>query len=139
MTKITQTLTIFLFLIVVNTFSQNKKNGNREATIFYPTINKVEKKYDISVELYELGSTKYIEAELYDENEVKLDYKLYELVFKNKKYYMFEEGSAEKEVVIYDINFYLESENSGINYPKVKINILDNNYRVLDYSQKIFY
>ena len=133
---------LLLFLTFSNTFSQDKKEGNRPGTVFYPTIDKNEKNYTISVDLYELGRTKYIEAELYNDNDEKLSSKLLKLVFKDKKYYLSEEGKENKEekiVTLYDISFKLDNPDNNLSYPKLKIKILDTNYQVLDYSQKIFY
>ena len=139
MKKITLSLTFLLFVTFFNLSAQNSQVGNRDAITFYPTIDKLEKNYNISVDLYELGNVKYIEAELYDANEVKLTSKLFELVSKNKKYYISQEGDKEKEVFLYDINFDLENKDNTVSYPKVKIKTLNQNYQIMDFSQKVFY
>lgn len=139
MKKITLLITFLLFVTFFNLSAQTSQEGNRDAITFYPTIDKLEKNYNISVDLYELGNVKYIEAELYDADEVKLTSKLFELVSKNKKYYLAQEGDEEKEVFLYDINFNLENKDNTVSYPKVKIKTLNQNYQIMDFSQKVFY
>jgi len=126
----------FTFL---NVFSQEQNQGNREPVIFYPTIDKTEKNYNISVDLFELGTTKYVEAELYNENDEKITSKFFELRSKGNKYFLSENDEVGKEVSIYDINFKLENPDNNLAYPKLKIKMLNSGYQVIDYSQKIFY
>lgn len=135
---------ILLFLTFFNVFSQVKE-GDRAGTLFYPTIDRNEKTYDISVDLYELGNTRYIEAELYNDNEEKLTSKLFKLIFRDKKYYISkqaegqEEEGAEREVFIYDIGFHVNNPDGELGYMKLKIKILNEDYQTTDFSQKIFY
>ena len=132
--------TILLMLLTFfNVSSQTENEGNRTANIFYPTIEKTEKEYNISVDLFELGKTKYIEAELYDEDDVKLTSRLFNVILKGNKYYLSEDEGLEKEVFIYDINFNLENPDNDLAYPKLKISLLNSNYQILDFSQKVFY
>lgn len=135
----------FLFFIIsFNIFSQEHK-GDRAGTIFYPTVDRNEKTYDISVDLFELGKVRYIEAELYNVNEVKLNSKLFKLVFKDEKYFLNLEAAGEvpegleKEVFIYDINFNLNNPDIELGYMKLKIKLLNSDYKTVDFSQKIFY
>ena len=93
MKKITFLLLLF---VSVNIFSQENNRGDRAGTIFYPTIDKTEEVYSISVDLFELRNTKYIEVELLDDNEVRQASKLLELIVKNKKYYIIEKEGEEK-------------------------------------------
>lgn len=135
---------VVLFLISLSAISQENV-GDRAGVVFYPTIDRNEKTYDISVDLFELGNTKYIEAELYDDNEVKLTSKLFKLAYKDKKYFLNREADGEtpqgpeREVFIYDIAFKLKNPDGSLAYMKLKIKILDEDYRVTDFSQKIFY
>jgi len=130
---------LVLMLLLVNAFSQDKKEGNRAGTIFYSTVYKTSTLYKITVDLFELGNAKFIEAELYNDNEEKLVSRLFELIYKEKKYFIIEEDQPEKEILIYDINFDLENPDDNLSYPKVKIKIFNNEYNLLDFSQKIFY
>lgn len=135
MKKITILLLLLSFITV---FSQDEK-GDRAGTIFYPTIDKTDKAYKISIDLFDSGQTKYIEAELFDKNEVKLTSKLFKLVSRGKKYYISDEDGVEKEVSTFDINFQLEIPNSTLNYPVLKIKMLNSNYQPIDIYRKTFY
>jgi len=135
MKKIT---TLLLFFTLLNLFSQDK-TGDREATIFYPTIDRFETAYKINIDLYELGNVNYIEAELFNDSDIKLISKLLKLTYKDKKYYISHNDGPEKEVTIYNINLELENPDNNINYPQIKIKLLDSNYNVIDFSRKIFY
>lgn len=131
-------ITLLLFLSFINVFSQEKE-GDRAGTIFYPAIERTDEAYIFNVDLYELGKAKYIEAELYDENEVKLTSKLLKLTLRDKKHYISEGEAAGKEVVIQDINFKLNNPDKSLSYPKVKIKILNANFEIIDYSIETFY
>ena len=133
---------ITLFVLLLTTFisfSQSQE-GNRAGTIFYATIDKTETYYSIYVDLFEPERTKYIEAELYDDNEVKLSSTLVELIKEEKQYYIYnEEKDTKVKVIPQDINILLDKTNNEVDYPKVKVKLLNKDYGVIDFSQKIFY
>ena len=135
---------VLLFINFLNVFSQEKP-GDRAGTLFYPTIDRNEKTYDISVDLYELRNIKYIEAELYNINEVKLKSKLFKLVLRGKTLFLNEEAEGTRkdgpkiETFIYDIKFQLKNPDSKLGYMMLKIKVLDSDYQIVDFSKKVFY
>ncbi|TYP97962.1 hypothetical protein C7447_103128 [Tenacibaculum adriaticum] len=130
MKKITLLLLVFTAL---NCFSQN-----REGTIFYSSVDRTEETYNINIDIFELHGTEYIEVELFDEKEVKLSSNMATLRFKDKKFFL-TYNNEESEVVIQNINLKLKNTNNDLEYPMVKVKLLDENYDVVDFSQRVFY
>ena len=134
--NITFLVTLF---ISISTFCQETE-GDRAGTIFYSTIDTNESSYSLYVDLFEPELTTYIEAELYDDNQVKLSSVLVKLIKENKIYYVLnEETNTKVKVVPQDINLTLEKTATKVNYPTIKIKLLDKNFAMIDFSRKIFY
>ena len=132
-------ITLLFFFSILNISSQ-EKDGDRKGILFYSTIERTDAFYNINIDLYELGKVRHIEVELYDDNEVRLASKLVKLTLKEKKYYLSENDDENPlETQVEDINLKLKNPDSTVSYPKVKIKMLNNNYELIDYSQKIFY
>jgi len=133
-------ITLFLALFVgAITFSQ-EQDGNRAGTIFYGAIEKTDDNFSIYVDLFEPQMTKYIEAELYDDNDVKLSSVLVKVFKEEKNYYTYnEEKDVKTKVIPQDINLLLDKPTADIDYPKIRIKLLNENFGVIDFSQKIFY
>lgn len=129
----------FLMSVVIPIFSQEgNKMIEKNGELFYSTVEKTDTVYNITLEIFELKKIKYIELELYNSEEVKLISNTAILKLKNKKVLMtYNENKS--EVSIYDINLALKNIDNSINYPKIIIKLLDQNYKVIDYSQKTFY
>ncbi|MDY0780143.1 hypothetical protein [Tenacibaculum sp. IB213877] len=129
--------TIFLFILIFLTAS-NIFSQDRSGTIFYSSVERTEELYNIIIDIYEIHGTKYIEVELFDANEIKLASNIATLIHKDNKYYL-KYNEEEKQVVVQDINLALKNPDNNIEYPMVKVKLLDQNYQVVDFSQKVFY
>lgn len=132
-------ITFFVALFIsISTFCQETE-GDRAGTIFYSTIDTNESNYSLYIDLFEPELTTYIEAELYDDNQVKLSSILVKLIKENKIYYVHnKETDTKVKVVPQDINLTLE-KTTQVNYPTIKIKLLDKNFDMIDFSKKIFY
>lgn len=129
----------FTFILSLSVFSQEQE-GDKPGTIFYSSIEQTDSSYNLYIDLFQPERTKYIEAELFDNNNVKLSSILVELIKEEKAYYIVdEEKETKKKVVVQDINLVLNKANSDVDYPKVKIKLLNKDYTPIDFSQKIFY
>ena len=130
---------VFFALLSCAIFSQEQV-GNRAGTVFYSSVDKSDTSYSIYVDLFEPEGTKYIEAELYDDNDVKLSSTIVELIKEDNHFYIAnEENGTKDKVTPEDINLKLASISNNYSYPKVKVILLNENYAVVDFSQKIFY
>ena len=132
---------VFFALFSCAIFSQEQV-GNRAGTIFYSSVDKSDTSYSIYVDLFEPEGTKYIEAELYDDNDIKLSSTIVELIKEDNHFYIAnEENGTKDKVTPEDINLKLarNSNSNNHSYPKVKVILLNENYAVVDFSQKIFY
>lgn len=130
---------VFLLFTISSTFCQQEnKTIDKEGEVFYSTIEKTAQSYNINIDIFELHGTEYIEVELYNSEEVKLVSDLAKLRFKDNKFFI-TRNSVESEVTIEDINLTLQNIDNSIDYPKIMVKLLDQNYSVVDYSQKTFY
>lgn len=129
----------FLLFITTNIFSQTatetvEKNGE----IFYSSVEKTDASYNIEIDLFEPIGVQYIEVELYNDKEVKVNSKSGKITFKKKKFFLEHDG-VKYEISINSFKITLKNVDNSIEYPKVKVKMLDQNYSVVDYSQKTFY
>ncbi|MFD0993210.1 hypothetical protein [Tenacibaculum geojense] len=129
---------ITLLLILSLTSITSIFSQDRDGTIFYSYVERTEESYNVQVDIYEMHGTEYIEVELFNEDEVKLASNLVTLRFKNNKYYLIK-NEEETEVNTQDINLSVENPDNSIKYPMIKVKLLDKNYQVVDFSQKVFY
>ncbi len=130
---------VFFLLLTYVCFSQEHV-GDRAGTVFYSSVDKSDTSYSIYVDLFEPNKTKYIEAEIFDENDVKLSSTLVELIKEDKDFYIANEEKGTKDKVVpEDINLELFTNRDDHDYPKVRVKLLNENYAVIDFSQKIFY
>jgi len=133
-------ITFLLFIFSSILLSAQNKEGDRAGTIFYSTVDKTETDFKLYVDLFEPERVTYIEAELYNDAEEKLSSVLVELKKEDKTYYVFnEEDNTKVKTIPQDINLTLKGTNQEVNYPKVKIKLLNANFLTIDFSQKIFY
>lgn len=123
----------------MSVFSQLEPEGNRNGTIFYSTVNRAEDMYSIEVELYEYGSTRFVEVELFDENNEKITSRSFEILKRKDKYYLKGDDAIEKEVFLYNMKFQLPNPDNSLKYPKIKVKMLSQDYQMIDFSQKVFY
>ena len=126
-------LLILIAFLSVTAFSQDRKG-----TIFYSTVDKTETEYTINIDIFDLHKTTYIEIEIIDQEDIKQNSKLVSLVTKDNKYFLVE-NEQEKEVYLEDITITLDNPNNDLEYPTVKVKLLNADYEVIDFSKKIFY
>lgn len=138
MNKKLSAFVLFLFFSIFIFSQDGNKTIEKNGELFYSSVEKTEDFYNIIIEIFELGNIKYIEVELYNAEEVKLASNIAELKLKNKKVFLIY-NEKESEISIYDINLKLNNVDDSIDYPRIKIKLLDQNYNVVDYSQKTFY
>lgn len=138
MNKKLSAFVLFLFFSIFIFSQDGNKTIEKNGELFYSSVEKTEDFYNIIIEIFELGNIKYIEVELYNAEEVKLASNITELKLKNKKVFLIY-NEKESEISIYDINLKLNNVDNSIDYPRIKIKLLDQNYNVVDYSQKTFY
>ncbi len=123
-----------LFLVLtLNLFSQN-----REGTVFYSDVEKTETEYKINIDLYEPEKVRHIEIQLVDSNKAELASNAASIMVRDGKYYL-SYNDEETEMFPESIDLILKNEYNDTEYPQINVKLFDENYRIIDYSQKVFY
>lgn len=131
-----RTLIIIAF-VLVSTFNYGQ---DRAGTIFYSDVERTETEYNVSIDIYELHNTEHIEVELFNKEEEKLSSTMATLRSRKNKYFLIY-NEEEREIAIDSetIDLKLQNPDNTLEYPFVKVKLLDANYQVVDFSKKIFY
>lgn len=130
---------LFILFNSLNIHSQEQEQDQEQkGTIFYATVERTTKFYEVFIDIFNIYNVEYIQLELYDKDGIEMASNLATLRFKNKKYHIIY-NDVEKETDIENIELKLENPNNKVEYPKIVIKLLDEKYNVVDIFKKVFF
>lgn len=132
-------LLITLILLVSIQSLHAQKDGKENGTIFYNEVEVTENKdFKVTIDIFDTKYVQFIELEMLDEKKAKLLSNMAHLRIRENKFYL-TYNNVETKVIPENIVLVLKNTIGEIPYPAIKVKLLDKNFRVIDYSEKVFY